>query len=136
MGSLENAQEWREAARVRRELFELEIPEEELRMVAKCACGASQPPVRCGRCKVVFYCGPDCQKKAWPVHKHECQPPDEVTRRAKSVRECPVCLQEIDLSRGTEDNLASITILACPHAIHRACWDSFAESRAEVGNGI
>ena len=26
----------------------------------------------CGKCKFVFYCGADCQRKAWPTHKKEC----------------------------------------------------------------
>merc|ERR1712054_757620 len=102
--SLESAEEWRDAARARRELFELEIPEEELRAIAKCACGAPQPPVRCGRCKVAFFCGPACQRAAWPVHKHECQPRDDAAHRAKSMRECPICLDKMDLSRVTETN--------------------------------
>ena len=26
----------------------------------------------CGKCKFVFYCGADCQRKAWPTHKQDC----------------------------------------------------------------
>ncbi len=28
---------------------------------------------RCGRCKIVFYCSSDCQKKAWPEHSRICK---------------------------------------------------------------
>ena len=27
---------------------------------------------RCGRCKAVVYCGPECQRKHWPTHKLTC----------------------------------------------------------------
>ncbi|KAJ7618799.1 hypothetical protein FB45DRAFT_1063344 [Roridomyces roridus] len=27
----------------------------------------------CGRCKLVQYCSEECQKKAWPAHKHFCK---------------------------------------------------------------
>ena len=26
----------------------------------------------CSRCKLVAYCGVDCQAKAWPKHRHGC----------------------------------------------------------------
>ncbi len=26
----------------------------------------------CGRCRIAQYCSPDCQKKAWPSHRHIC----------------------------------------------------------------
>merc|ERR1711964_844812 len=105
--SLEDAKQWRDSARARRELFELEMPEEELRAIARCthaACGASQPPLRCGRCRVAFFCGQACQRAAWPVHKHECQPRDEAAQRAKSMRECPICLEVINMASVTESN--------------------------------
>ncbi|KAF9072931.1 hypothetical protein BDP27DRAFT_1319658 [Rhodocollybia butyracea] len=28
---------------------------------------------KCGRCKLVFYCGKECQRKAWPMHKIYCK---------------------------------------------------------------
>ncbi|KIK63636.1 hypothetical protein GYMLUDRAFT_40705 [Collybiopsis luxurians FD-317 M1] len=28
---------------------------------------------QCGRCKLVFYCGRECQRKAWPTHKIYCR---------------------------------------------------------------
>ena len=34
---------------------------------------------RCSRCKLMFYCGPDCQRAAWNAgHKHACRREGEV----------------------------------------------------------
>eukprot|EP00026_Physarum_polycephalum_P007780 Phypoly_transcript_07846.p1 GENE.Phypoly_transcript_07846~~Phypoly_transcript_07846.p1 ORF type:complete len:479 (+),score=56.38 Phypoly_transcript_07846:141-1577(+) len=27
---------------------------------------------RCSRCRGVYYCSTQCQRQAWPIHKHEC----------------------------------------------------------------
>lgn len=50
----------------------------------KCvSCGAEltrESRKRCSRCKVVFYCGEDCQRQHWSVHKTQCRqfsPPQE-----------------------------------------------------------
>ena len=29
---------------------------------------------KCARCEAVFYCGPECQKAAWKLHKRACKP--------------------------------------------------------------
>lgn len=31
--------------------------------------------LRCDKCKSVYYCSRDCQKKSWRAHKKECKPP-------------------------------------------------------------
>ncbi|OWY95404.1 hypothetical protein PHMEG_00034597 [Phytophthora megakarya] len=40
-------------------------------------CGADRcsknGTLRCSRCKAQFYCGPDCQKKDWKLHKPGCK---------------------------------------------------------------
>jgi len=37
-------------------------------------CGSCSKPgnFRCSRCRVVSYCSKDCQRKAWPIHKNDC----------------------------------------------------------------
>lgn len=123
--ALEDAGEREDAARTRRELFEL--PEE---APATCAhCGAKSPPHRCGRCRAAFFCSAECQRKAWPVHKHECRSRDYAAERARALRECPVCLEEIDLARATS---IQIRILQCVHVVHEQCWRNFAESKARA----
>jgi hypothetical protein len=36
------------------------------------ACGAPNPPKKCGRCMLVFYCDAKCQRAYHPVHRSEC----------------------------------------------------------------
>ena len=28
----------------------------------------------CSRCRLIYYCGVECQKKDWPLHKLKCKP--------------------------------------------------------------
>jgi len=28
--------------------------------------------LRCSKCKLVYFCNKECQKKAWPIHKNHC----------------------------------------------------------------
>ncbi|CAK0852453.1 unnamed protein product [Prorocentrum cordatum] len=125
---LEAAQAWRQAAKARRELFGLAVPEEELRLEARCeACQAFAPRLRCGRCRRVFFCTDACQRKAWPAHRHECTARDEAADRAKASRECPVCLEEVLLS--STSAASPVTVLECLHVLHSACWQGLLQSR-------
>jgi hypothetical protein len=48
--------------------------EEQYKRQSTCAnCGALDAVQTCGQCRVVRYCGRECQKTAWPVHKPLCQ---------------------------------------------------------------
>ena len=37
-------------------------------------CKQEGQSLRCSRCKVVYYCNQDCQRKHWPTHKFTCKP--------------------------------------------------------------
>lgn len=38
-------------------------------------CGAPGPDSRCAGCRQAYYCGKECQRKAWTFHKGYCSPP-------------------------------------------------------------
>lgn len=38
------------------------------------ACNSTENIKRCEKCKVAYFCGVECQKKAWAKHKKECAP--------------------------------------------------------------
>ena len=39
-------------------------------------CGEKEKELlKCSRCKKVYYCGADCQRKNWPSHKLICSKP-------------------------------------------------------------
>ena len=46
-------------------------------MQQTCICGKKEDTAfefkRCGRCKIVRYCSPECQKKDWEFHKKSCK---------------------------------------------------------------
>jgi hypothetical protein len=46
---------------------------EDTKLDNQCAhCGNIGELTKCGRCKDTYYCGNECQKAAWLVHKHLC----------------------------------------------------------------
>jgi hypothetical protein len=50
-------------------------------------CGAGLNLLRCGSCKEVYYCDPECQRAAWPGHKEECRRSSKVQRSAGRERQ-------------------------------------------------
>ncbi len=48
---------------------------------------ATKPLAACTQCKVVFYCGKDCQKDDWPNHKTRCK----TVHKLVSEKKYPVC---------------------------------------------
>jgi hypothetical protein len=45
---------------------------------------SSAANLRCSLCSNAFYCGTDCQKKAWPAHKAQCK--EAVNERSKEMK--------------------------------------------------
>ncbi|KAL7546923.1 hypothetical protein ACHAWF_010247 [Thalassiosira exigua] len=62
---------------------------ESLKTMAVCfneVCRGGDEPnlLKCGRCKLATYCGPECQKKDWGrSHKHRCVAPDVARHEVK-----------------------------------------------------
>lgn len=41
--------------------------------------------LRCHRCKLVYYCNEDCQRKAWQLHRDVCNATEKARHEAKQV---------------------------------------------------
>lgn len=53
-------------------------PGEMSRSCLKCGKIANSNELRkCSRCKRVYYCDKECQRKSWKKHKKDCRPPEE-----------------------------------------------------------
>ena len=49
--------------------------------VRQCAnCSKNGKFRKCSGCKIAHYCGPVCQRSAWPYHKTECNSQQEIVR--------------------------------------------------------
>jgi TPR repeat protein len=74
----------------------IEANVEQLRSVTTCKCdaeGCGKPaPLRCIRCLGAFYCGKECQLKAWPDHREPCKAAVESRGVLKSVD----AIEEVD----------------------------------------
>lgn len=47
------------------------------------ACGQKDAPARCSRCLSCWFCGPECQRSAWPEHKLKCKSAPETAETSK-----------------------------------------------------
>ncbi|KAJ7494363.1 hypothetical protein B0H11DRAFT_2004322 [Mycena galericulata] len=43
------------------------------RQCAECGKASSSDLLKCSRCRLIHYCGRECQKSAWPTHKLVCK---------------------------------------------------------------
>ena len=65
-------------------------------------CGASGAGFqKCGQCAVVYYCGVECQKKAWPTHKLECR---RIAETAAATESAGSTLERIDAAQDHKED--------------------------------
>ena len=88
----------------------------------------------CGKCKITFYCGTECQKKHWKGgHKKHCKTPEErsvAKAQAEAAassssgaaaeerdpdKECAICFDDLSDSPSPT--------LPCSHRFHASCVD-------------
>ena len=83
----------------------------------------------CSRCKLVRYCGTECQAQHWKKggHKQNCVAPDQ--RKPESAAgeagkgpECAICLCKL-----TDKNMMT---LRCSHAFHSGCVERLRDASA------
>ena len=67
----------------------------------KCAQCQKDSHTRCGKCRKVYYCSPECQRNHWPTHREEFHKPQS----------CSICLETVVDSRQE----------SCGHQFHEEC---------------
>merc|ERR1712194_494815 len=102
------------------------------------ACGASLCDVRkkqrCGRCRMVYYCDVECQKRAWERHSLNCRAPPMPSQveRELEARECPICMENLGILKCLEGE-QRVTLLECCHVFHSTCWSKNCEAGTSAG---
>ena len=85
----------------------------------------------CSRCKLVRYCGTECQAQHWKAsHKKFCvavdkRKPQLAAKDDATRTKCAICLGSMELKDSFQ--------LPCSHVFHRSCIDGIrANSTAQV----
>lgn len=106
-------------------------------------CNERNPSKRCSRCRCVYYCSVDCQKRAWKFHKAECHSLDFMRRETTEElfdpshllsssgsagstgikEECSICLNPIK---------DPVTLKECKHSFCTACMVAW-QARSVMG---
>lgn len=81
---------------------------------------------KCSKCKLVSYCGKECQKQHWITggHKQMCLSPDEKkpaisvnNKKSMPAKLCLICRSALDFEPRTEP----LMTLPCGHSFHSKC---------------
>lgn len=65
----------------------LKVPSTPPPISAPCAVCQKVTTLTCGRCKLVFFCNQNCQKKVWKEHKLVCLTPEARQKRTNTILE-------------------------------------------------
>jgi Ring finger domain/MYND finger len=119
------------------------IEPNDLRKYIECeVCGTKNPRKRCSRCRCVFYCSVDCQKKDWSAkHKSNCVPYETYRAQWAGVGEtlpvttttttpvntaCGICLEE--------PMQQQVVLEGCKHAFCFACLKEWQTHSTNTGS--
>lgn len=88
--------------------------------------GTDQPLMNCSRCKLVHYCGKECQRQHWKNgHKGQCvEPKDRVPAAEAEVStlpKCVICLAAFKEEAATFTKADIAVKLTCGHKFHELC---------------
>ncbi|KAJ7150684.1 hypothetical protein C8R46DRAFT_1008177 [Mycena filopes] len=86
-----------------------------------CDAGCGSPgEMRCSGCKIIRYCGKDCQRFDWPIHKLDCK---SLAKTGKPrTTHCSGCKQPFGEWIGAADR-------SCPDCGYIACNDCVCHDR-------
>ena len=95
----------------------------------------------CGKCKITFYCGSECQRTHWKAgHKKHCKTPEErsVAKTQAEAASSSGAAEEEDRDRDNEcaicfDDLSDSPspALPCSHRFHASCVDELRKKGVE-----
>ncbi len=114
--------------------MDLKKPPPNLSECSNCTIPGDKPGITlrpCSRCKLVRYCGTECQAQHWKSsHKKFCvavekRKPQPTSTAEVNGAKCTICLESM-----VEENSRR---LACSHVFHRSCIDDMLQnSKAQV----
>ena len=84
----------------------------------------------CSRCKLVRYCGTDCQAQHWKKggHKQNCVAPEQRRPQQSSIEvetsgpKCVICMTSMQACESIQ--------LSCSHTFHERCVEALRQSSA------
>lgn len=96
-------------------------------------CSKTNPSMKCGQCKMVYYCGSACQRQHWKYHKADCkvatekiysqldlQKDDiELKEKAPADATCAICLTDQPEMKNP------IVLKACQHVFCYKCLEQY-----------
>lgn len=77
-------------------------------------CGKAAPPQRCSRCRVVYYCSRECQRKDWGQHRADCDLGQRVIEQSGLDMEQAVVVADITATATDTYALANAEDRSCP----------------------